>query len=260
MDVSIQLFISYPSADAGRPFLFGWVAQFFGIGIIGPLYFFLHYATSQISNFKALDNRLTNFAYTRTVLPVMIAGFYVPLFISHFHPDLSVRHAGNWIWQIYPVWVSGLQFLLVRTIVPSTIQHDRIYAPTRDVSTIRFTVGTFVALSAAVWLYVFSMSPFSPMTIFIPHPAVPQTSWIVAIRTFVQYDHLFCWSSALLWLGYLFADLKHAGMVTQSWLKIVATAALTTLLLGPGAAVGLGWLWRENILLTKRHKSAIVKR
>lgn len=60
------------------------------------------------------------------------------------------------------------------------------------------------------------------------------------LRNFVQYGHLSCFAGALLWLAYLFNDLKHAGMVEQSWMRIVISAIMTTLVLGLGAAMGLG--------------------
>jgi hypothetical protein len=249
-----EIFLTYDS-----PFLFGWVAQFYGIGVVGPVYFGLHYLSAQIANFRALDQRLTNMAYTSTVLPVLVVGFYLPHYISYLSHDFAVRHAGNWIWQLFPIWVSGLQMLLAKTILPDTIPMDRIHAPKRDLSTIRFTVGTFSVLAGAVWLYTLILSPFSPIMLFIPHLNNPQTNWIDCTRNILQYDYIFCWSSAILWLLYLFADFKNAGMVVQSWAKIFSAMALTVVVLGPGATVGLWWLWREDILVTKKHKSAVVK-
>lgn len=242
-----------------RPFLFGWIAQFKGIGAVGPIYFFLHYTFAQIQNFRALDQRLTNIAYTSTVLPVMIVAFYIPHFVSHIHPDLAVRHIADWIWQWFPLWVSALQFLLAKTVMPDTLSHDRLHAPLRDVLTIRITIYACSILAAAVWWYTLLMSPFSAALIFIPHLNNPQVSWTDCARNVLQYDHIFCWTSAILWLGYLFTDLKRAGMVTQSWKMIFSAAALSTLVIGPGATVGLGWLWREDILIHKKHKDAVVK-
>ena len=115
-----------------------------------------------------------------------------------------------------------------------------------------------MVMSASVWLYTLTMSPYSPLTMFIPQLTPPEQNWIDNIRNFVQWDHVFCFGTALLWLGYLFSDLKHAGMVQQSWFRIVASAALTTVALGPGVAVGLGWLWREDVLANKRHKGAVI--
>jgi hypothetical protein len=210
--------------------------------------------------------RLTSRAYTCTVLPSVLLAFYIPHYVSHLHPSLRVRHATNWIWQMFPIWVAVLQQLFKRTdLVPDTAERDRMRSPTRDWTAIRVTVGAGVALSVGVWVYMLSMSPFSPVTIFIPHLTPPppehhdEGDWMLVLRNFVQYDHLFRFGGALLWLGYLLADLKAAGMVEESWIRIVVSAIIATLALGPGASVGLGWLWREDVLVHKRHKGAVVR-
>jgi hypothetical protein len=230
---------------------------------VGQLYYFLHYTSSQISNFKASDMRLTDLSYTTTILPTMTLTFYLPHYISHLHPSLPTRHAANWIWQLFPLWTALAQQLLKRThIAPDTVQHDRMHNPRRDWGIIRATVGTCVALSTGVWMHTIAMSPFSLAEIFIPHFAAPGAGvddWMLILRTFVQYDHLFCFGGALLWLGWLFTDLKAAGMVLQSWIRIIMMAVVTTLVFGPGAAVGLGWLWREHVLVHRRHKGAVVR-
>ena len=40
---------------------------------------------------------------------------------------------------------------------------------------------------------------------------------------------------------------------------IVFTTLWATMALGPGVAVGLGWLWREDVLAHKSHKAAVKK-
>ncbi|KAJ9635448.1 hypothetical protein H2201_003110 [Coniosporium apollinis] len=241
-----------------NPTLIGLAAQLLGIGVVGPVYFFIHYLCAQISNFQASDMRLTDLAYTRSILPVMVAGYYVPHFLSHLHPSLAARHDWTWIWQMFPVWVMLCQRLLAYTILPNTVQSDRINDPKRDVPVIRLTIGICVALSALVWLSTLAMSPYTPMTMFIPEATAADRDWTAVARNVLQYDQLFSFGSALLWLGYLFGDLKRAGMVQQSWIKMVMAAAATVLALGPGAAVGIAWMWREEILVSKRHKSAVV--
>jgi hypothetical protein len=230
-----------------------------GIGVVGPVYFALHYISARIANFKALDHRLTNLAYTRTVLPVLVVAFYIPHYLCYFSADLATRHSAAWIWQLSPAWISGLQILLSKTVSPDTIETDKVDAPTRDLPTIRYTVGACVVLASTVWLSVLARSPFSLATIFLPPLGAQTTGWISTARVILQVDHVVCWTSALLWLSYLFADMKYAGMVTQSWATIFAGVALSSLALGPGATFGLGWLWREDILVTKKHKGAVVR-
>ena len=233
-------------------------AQFLGIGVVAPLYFGLHYASSQIGNFKALDHRLTNLAYTRTILPVMVFGYYAPHFIAYFASSLSVRYQAISIWQLFPVWLCSLQSIFAKTIIPATIKKDRIHAPLRDLPIIRYTIGSLTLLSGVVWIYTVVMSPFSLRSIFVPQWDYSHTNWVDCTRNVLQYDSIFCWMSVILWLVYLFMDLKHAGMVTQTWPKILVAVGLVVVCFGPGAMLGLGWLWREEIFATRRHKSAVV--
>jgi hypothetical protein len=45
-------------------------------------------------------------------------------------------------------------------------------------------------------------------------------------------------------------------MVSETWSRLVAYAAVGTFLAGPGAVVGGAWLWREEILASKRAAGA----
>jgi hypothetical protein len=242
-----------------RPLLFGVLAQLLGLGLVIHLYFFFYYIATPIEAFRASDNRLTNLAYTRSIFPAMLLCFYTPLYLSYLSPSLSNRIIWNWVWQMFPVWVALFQSLAAFTIMPDTIKYDRIHSTERDWPTIRFTVGSFMVLSAALWIYTLSHSPFSFGELFVPQLEIPH-ALVENLRNFIQYDFLFTSSSALLWLGYLFYDMKKAGMVNTGWSRIIPMTALTTVALGPGAAVGLGWLWREQILATKRHKAAVISK
>lgn len=98
-------------------------------------------------------------AYTQTVLPAMTVGFYIPHFLSHLHPSLATHTNCNWIWQIFLVWMIIICGVLPYTVVAQTVDHDRINNPKRDLPTIRFAIGTCMALCACVWIYSLIMSP-----------------------------------------------------------------------------------------------------
>lgn len=232
--------------------------QFFGIGVLMALYCFAHYIQSPVSNFRARDLRLTDLGYTATVLPVMVLTHYIPnygAFLNFLDPE--TRHKWEWIWQPFPVYVSVLQFVLKRTIMPDTVQKDRLNNVNRDLPTINYTILSLCALSAGTWLYTFAKSPFSMFTLFVPDVAGAKTG-DEFIRLFLQFDEIFSMGACFLWLLYLFGDMKSAGMVTDSWLSILIKGVATLVVAGPGVTVGLGWLWREHILATKWHKDAIV--
>jgi hypothetical protein len=79
----------------------------------------------------------------------------------------------------------------------------------------------------------------------------------VFAAVFLRWDEVFGMGSVLVWLGYLFWDLRAAGMLREGWLTVVGLGVVSVFVVGPGATVGLGWLWREQILATRRHNDAL---
>jgi hypothetical protein len=59
------------------------------------------------------------------------------------------------------------------------------------------------------------------------------------------------------WLAFLFWDMQKAGMLKEGWLRTVLMGCVLVPLVGPGATLGIGWLFREQILATRRHKDAL---
>lgn len=240
------------------PLLLGYNMQFFGIGVLMPLYCFVHYVQSPIENFRARDWRLTDMGYTASVLPVLVLAHYVPNYGSFLTSiDPQTRHMWNWIWQPFPVYISILQFILKKTIMPNTAQKDRIRNPSRDLATIQYTIGILCALSAVTWWYTLYAAPFSWMTLFVPNLAPNQTG-DEYIRMFLQFDEIFSMGACALWLLYLYGDMKKAGMMNDSWIGIVLKGGVSLIALGPGVTVGLGWLYRERLLATRWQKDALV--
>jgi hypothetical protein len=243
---------------ASIPLLLGYNMQFFGIGVLMALYCFVHYIQSPIENFRARDMRLTDMGYTASVLPVLVLAHYIPIFGCYLPwIEPQTRHMWNWIWQPFPVYVSVLQFVLKKTVMPDTIQKDRIENPSRDMPTIQYTIGSLCALSAVTWWYTLYSAPYSWMTLFIPNIAPGQTG-DEYFRMFLQFDELFSLGACLLWLLYLYGDMKKAGMMEDSWIGILLKGVVSLVALGPGVTVGLGWLYRERLLATKWHKDALV--
>ncbi|KAH6633730.1 FAD binding domain protein [Boeremia exigua] len=240
------------------PIILGYNMQFFGIGVLMALWCFVHYIQTPIENFRARDLRLTDLSYTASVLPVMLLTYYLPSLISFSAwVDPQIRHAADWIWQPFALWTAILQYLLKKTVMPDTIQQDRIKHPFRDLPVIKYTIYSLCAISVTTWWYTLYNAPFSFATLFIPNVAAMKTH-DEFIRLFLQFDEVFSMGACLLWLLYLFGDLKRAGMVDHSWLSIVGRGVVTFAATGPGVTFGLGWWWREQLLATKWHKDAIV--
>lgn len=222
------------------------------------LYCFVHYIQSPIENFRAKDLRLTDMSYTASVLPIIILVHYIPNHASFStFLDPETRHKANWIWQPFPVYISILQFVLKKTVMPATVQRDRTENVTHDILTIYYTVGTLCAISAGVWWYTLYSAPVSLVTLFIPSLAMGQTG-DGAIRMFLQFDEIFSLGACFLWLLYLYADMKSAHMMNASWIGILFKGAISLIAFGPGVTIGLGWVYRESILVTRHHGDALV--
>lgn len=232
-----------------------------GIGVFFPIYYFLHYTLNPISTFAAADKRLTDRAYTFSVLPIMALAYYVPLLLAYCAQDLNLRYKAVWVWHLFPLWVTIGQHILAWTVTPNTIKVDRLHNVRRDLWTIRITIGTLVAVSTGIWLhtlYSVSASSFTLYTMFVPQNESVHT-YISSIRNLLIWDQVFFAGSSILWIVYLFADMKRAGMVKQSWGMILTLLMIASLAGGTGTATTVGWLWREEVLATTRHKDAVIK-
>jgi hypothetical protein len=247
-----------PQLTRLSPSIFGSLAQIFTFSTFSPLYYFFHYVFSPIESFRGLDLRLTNARFTRGVLPAMALGYYAPLLLKYFGYEGSSEMATK-IWQFFPVSVAVIQHLLARTVFPDTIEHDRIHYVKRDLPAIRMTMGIFITISTALWWYALSHAPVSLADMFASTSINRSLISVESLRYILQTDQVLSFGGALIWLAYLFWDLKAAGMVEQSWLSLLVRTSLTTVAAGPGVTIGAGWLWREETLASKFHKSAVTK-
>lgn len=111
--------------------------------------------------------------------------------------------------------------------------------PKRDLPYIRFS-----ALSAATWISI-KLSGASSLS-FLP-------------ENLVEGNRLGMLLSSLFWTGLLLRDIKSAGMVEEQWVKILAVGLVGDVIGGPAVAVALGWIWREEILASKRERRAFTR-
>ncbi|KAK4445725.1 hypothetical protein QBC34DRAFT_441370 [Podospora aff. communis PSN243] len=249
---------------AQLPLLFTLSSQFIGVGVISPLYYLLHYVLTPIEKFKAADMRLTRVAYTKAILPAVILTYQVPLYFSFFAPSFADRVSWCFLWQLYPLWLSPTASYVLSRFFADTTKRDRVHDVTRDLRAIRTTVGLLSAQSALLWVYTLFKANVSFRTIaaeILPPLQSPQDAadLVTFAGEFLRFDQAFLFGNTLLWLAYLFWDIKHAGMLSTGWGKILGYAAVSLVVLGPSATAGLGFLWREEILATRRHSAAMTE-
>jgi hypothetical protein len=232
--------------------------QFFGTGIPIALYCFVHYIQSPIENFRARDLRLTNMSYTTSVLPVLVLTHYIPKFACFstlFNPQPN--NAWSWIRQPFPVYVSIAQHVLRKTAIPDTVHQDRIRNTECDLPTIRLTIKSLCALSAVAWWYTLYFSLCSRPMLLDTKSTMGQTD-VALIRVLPQLDWILSMAACFSWLMYLYHDMKSVTMMHNSWLSIILGGAMSVVAFGPGVTVGLGWLYREQLLASEWHKDALV--
>ncbi|KAK4466004.1 hypothetical protein QBC42DRAFT_103460 [Cladorrhinum samala] len=250
---------------ARLPVIFALAGQFVGVGVVSPLYYFLHYVLVPIENFKASDMRLTSTSYTRSVLPATAAAYYIPLYASFFWPSFAGRVSWNFLWQLFPIWTVLLASLMASCQSPNTEREDRLRNVRKDLPFIRTTVGALAAHSGVVWLYYawykagFDARAVSELVLPPMHSPQRAKDLLTFAGEFLRFDSAFLFGNTFLWLGYLFWDIKHAGMLKMGWGWIVVYAAAAVVVLGPGATTGMGFLWREELIATRRHWAAVTE-
>jgi hypothetical protein len=203
--------------------------------------------------------RLTNIIYTRAILPSLLMVYYLPLLQIYLLPEISQRQTWLQLWILFPITHSVAQFAISK-IWKDTIGQDKIHKPKRDVATIGYTIGIPTVISTIVWIYTLSTSSASVSHIFLPqHIPSSLTNLHTSISTsdLIQCNFVLAIASTYLWLLYFTWDAKTAGMVTQNWITVLTALAVGTVVLGPGSAVGAGFLLREYVITEKRHRGAL---
>ncbi|KAK5999341.1 hypothetical protein QM012_005559 [Aureobasidium pullulans] len=235
------------------PIVFAFFSQRNGLGLISPLYYFVHWVLTPIDSFKSTDMRLTRMNFTRAILPSLLMVYYLPLVQAYLLPEICQRQTWMQIWQWFPVTHSLAQYALSK-IWKDTSMQDKIDAPKRDVPTIRYTIAIPATISTIVWMRALLADTASVVQILLrPTFAEAATSAFAAM----QWNYLLAVASSSLWLLYFAWDAKAAGMITQSWIALPAALTAATLVLGPGGTLGAAFLYREYVITEKRHKGAL---
>lgn len=233
------------------PACFVLLGSIFGQSIAVPAYFFQHYIFASVDRFAAADMRLTNIAYTKTILPLMLLGLSVSLALGAYvgGPEMF----STWPWVLLPLFlVSAVpRTMLALGLTNDTMHQDSLTDQGRDLPYIRWCVVILTGLSAATWMVDWSSSIarhiFQGANLSVAWGFLPSTA---------QYS---VYGAGIAWLLLLCHDLKSAGMLDLSWARILVTAVLMSTLAGPLSSVALGWLWREQIIYSRRERHAMTR-
>lgn len=225
-----------------------------GIGKLAPLYYAIEYIRAPLSTLLPGNKRDMKTTALVSLLPAIMAGYYLPTFANFFASTVESRRSWNAAWQLFPVVVPLLQLpfrLFTKPESKTTTQESRLNRK-KNLFAIRCTYATFAAISGLSFLYARFSAPegTSLASIFLPglHGHTEAVgSFSEGIARFLQYDEIMSMASGFVWLGLRFRELKRSG-ANISWWKSSCALVGTVVTLGPGAAFALGWGWREEML------------
>ncbi|KAB8298608.1 hypothetical protein EYC80_000787 [Monilinia laxa] len=233
------------------------LAQKFGIGLIAPIYFFFHYVQSPQENYAALDNRLTNMAFVKIFPLAILMIFLGPIYAIWVANEIeSAQWIYDNVWNWFPVYLAILLRVL-RFAVKDTTRLDRIYKPTADLPNLRIIYGLSIILYSSLHLSG-GLSNFTSITSLLQKfqsPSQLAQAMLDGNSGPLEIAEIFSYGTTFYWALLSFADLKFVGKLSQSWLFILATLLLTTVVAGPGAALLIMWAWREEIMARKHEVS-----
>ncbi|KAH9897153.1 hypothetical protein F4778DRAFT_772024 [Xylariomycetidae sp. FL2044] len=244
---AIMIYESCRGASAYRPVyfptIFTFMAQLAGIGVMGPIYYFLHHVFGPTASDLAMSlskDREVKREGIAPLLPIVLFFHTYYVFNMYLAPDLNTRHLATWAWQMAPVWIGVANVVIARLTKSTSLKSNALASPTLQLAALSL-------VSAGVWVYTLIDCPYPLSTLFIPD-TVAQTDHLPVERRAMQFDELCIFASSFLWLIYCYMDLRSAGLMKSDFFWVVALLPLITLLAGPGAAFAFGWYGRDRVL------------
>ncbi|KAJ5294985.1 FAD binding domain protein [Penicillium antarcticum] len=235
------------------PTIFWLLGLRFGPGVVAPCYYALHFLFSGIEKFAAADARLTNVAYTRLILPSVVLFMGAPVFLTLGGYSIKVDTAWwHWRWMLQPQCLIAItQWIMVKSRMSRITMHeDTMSNQLRDLPCIRWCLCVLSAVSAATYIATRqSVLSGAFSTAFLPGAGGD-------LSELHRYGTLL---ASLFWVCLLIHDIKSAGMTQESWAKILTIGFVSGALAGPVVPVALGWIWREEILASRRERHAVTR-
>ncbi|KAJ5120787.1 FAD binding domain-containing protein [Penicillium bovifimosum] len=235
------------------PTIFWLLGLRFGPGVVTPCYYFLHFLFSGIERFAATDGRLTNVAYTKLILPSVVLFMGAPVFLTLSGYITKVDTAlWHWRWMLQPqALIAITQWITVKTGMSKvSMDEDTMGNQLRDLPYIRWCLCVLSSVSAASFIATRWSALLDTFSSALLPDAVGNLSDLNRHGTLL---------ASLFWVGLLIHDIKSAGMAKQSWAKILTIGFLSGALASPVVTVALGWIWREEILASRRERHAVTR-
>jgi len=187
--------------------------------------------------------------YARTLHPLIIPALLLlaSVFLHRTaNGDDLVEKVVGFGWGYLPI-IMVLTHRIFAMMVKDTTKHDRLHNVRADLKFIRRACVVVGGVSTAVYWYL----------LFKSTGPIFESVWYAAKDTHSNLTYTYL--GAMIWLIFLFGDLKKAKMIKQSWGILLCCLIGSVVFIGPGATLIAGWLWREEILAGKRHWRTVVK-
>jgi hypothetical protein len=223
--------------------LWATIAQIAGGGVFLPIYYGLFLLfTTPIAQQPAAQRKV-NLTDAWIYLPLMFVFNYGPVVGMLYHPTLAGRHYWTWFWQLYSVRMTIAYYAI--SFLASILPLPRLALRGSYRTTVTVMLAPCIAISAALWIYTLFNCPYPFSHIFWPQ-AFAEDTWINRLRRILQLDYVFVSGTGLLWV---FGVLRDAGLHgVAGTMKIALLGGIATVCVGPGATLGLLWLWREMMV------------
>ena len=169
------------------------IAQLFGIGNIGPVFYGLCYvfcpsatelSRQRPSSVKARPSSALPKGAIWPLLPLLLLFHNSHVFGMYLAPELSTRQLWTWLWQFSPAWIGICFFAAPRIFDLNSPSKRNSY-----LSSSTFVLLVLSLISAVVWITLLVSSPYSLSTLFIPE-AGAQVGFVEHSRRALQIDEL----------------------------------------------------------------------
>ncbi|KAF2679243.1 hypothetical protein K458DRAFT_422460 [Lentithecium fluviatile CBS 122367] len=224
------------------PVVFALFAQLVGGGVMLPIYYGLFLLFTPAIGRKDGTQRRIDLGKAWIYLPLLFIFHYAPVAGMMYHPSFQSRHYWTWAWQLYSVriWLAYEAIRFVIRYLPFRMPNIGKKLSYR--ASISLLLAPLIAISVGMWTYTLFYCPYPLRDVYFPHPLVEDT-WEGRLRRILQFDYLFVNGSGLAWVLMLLREVRPGGTIKRAVAAVVATV-----LVGPAAALGVLWVWKESLV------------
>ncbi|KAE9370143.1 hypothetical protein N431DRAFT_411272 [Stipitochalara longipes BDJ] len=238
-------------------------AQLLGGAYVVPMYFFIHYVESGVDRYATPEKRRVQRLELIAAQQANLIAYVVPLATMFtirglanrqwingvfFHPFPLYAFVIEKVLQRFPLRFSRKPRVDLRLALREKGGERRIIKIYDEDLTGLIRIYALSAITVAgVYLFTRFFCPIPMSQIFFSNLSSPSAehTMLYGAAKVLRYDHICCFSAGAVWILLHFWDLKRAGYVTASWLRIVGILAGTTFICGPGAGMAVMWGWRD---------------